>query len=182
MKIVIDGNIGSGKTTQLNILEDLGFKVKREPIDQWPLELFYSDMERWGLTFQLVVLNTLTTEEGEIIYERSPVSAKNVFWRAMKKTDLEDRVFNNYYDVMGWGPDLYILINKSPEMCYEHIQERVQAGDGGVTLDYLKTLDGYYQDMFEELDCPKYKVDGNKPIREVHQDILKWIQNNSASG
>lgn len=182
MKIVIDGNIGSGKTTQLNLLEDLGFRVKREPIDQWPLELFYSDMERWGLTFQLVVLNTLTTEEGFVIYERSPVSARSVFWRAMKKTDLEDQVFNNYYDVMGWGPDLYILINKSPEKCYEHIQERVQAGDGGVTLDYLRTLDGYYHDMFEGLNCPKYMVDGNKPIREVHQDILKWIPNNSASG
>lgn len=182
MKIVIDGNIGSGKTTQLNLLEELGFKVKREPIEQWPLELFYSDMERWGLTFQLVVLNTLTTEEGDVIYERSPVSAKNVFWRAMKKTDLEDQVFNNYYNVLGWNPDIYILINKSPDKCYEHIQDRVQAGDGGVTLDYLKTLDEYYQDMFRCFDCPKYIIDGNKSVREVHQDILKWIPINNASG
>jgi hypothetical protein len=40
MKIVIDGNIGAGKTTQLNLLESKGFKVHREPIEKWPLELF----------------------------------------------------------------------------------------------------------------------------------------------
>jgi predicted ATPase len=41
MKVVIDGNIGSGKTTQLGLLEKAGYIVRREPIDQWPLEEFY---------------------------------------------------------------------------------------------------------------------------------------------
>ena len=33
MKIVIDGNIGSGKTTQLNLVGKDWINVKREPID-----------------------------------------------------------------------------------------------------------------------------------------------------
>lgn len=31
MKVVIDGNIGSGKTTQLDLLEMRGYRVRREP-------------------------------------------------------------------------------------------------------------------------------------------------------
>ena len=57
MKSVIDGNIGCGKTTQLKILENIGFNVRYEPIEDWPLDLFYSDMERWGFLFQIVVLD-----------------------------------------------------------------------------------------------------------------------------
>ena len=56
-KIVIDGNIGAGKTTQLNRIEKLGFRVVKEPIEQWPLDLFYSDPERWGFLFQMVRLH-----------------------------------------------------------------------------------------------------------------------------
>jgi deoxyadenosine/deoxycytidine kinase len=38
MRIVIDGNIGAGKTTQLGLLEKIGYTVRREAIDDWPLE------------------------------------------------------------------------------------------------------------------------------------------------
>lgn len=175
MKIVIDGNIGCGKTTQLNLLEDLGFRVKREPIEKWPLDLFYSDMERWGLTFQMIVLQTLTTEKGFVVYERSPMSSRDVFWETMKKTDLEDQVYRYIFDIEGWGPDVYILINKSPKLCFTHIRDRVQEGDSGVSLEYLQTLDEKYQKMYEKMDCPKYLIDGNKSVREVHQDIVKVV-------
>ena len=51
-KIVIDGNIGSGKTTQLDLLEQQGkYNIKKEPIEKWPLDLYYSDPKRWGFLF-----------------------------------------------------------------------------------------------------------------------------------
>ena len=112
MKIVIDGNIGSGKTTQLDLLDDIGFKVKREPLNQWPLDLYYSDPERWGLLFQLLILQTLKTYPGFMIYERSPISSRDVFWKTMKKTDLENQVYLKEFELQGWFPDVYILISK----------------------------------------------------------------------
>ena len=63
MNIVIGGNISSGKTTQLNFLESIGCEVKREPIEKWPLDLYYSDEERWGFLFQMIVLQTLEKVE-----------------------------------------------------------------------------------------------------------------------
>jgi deoxyadenosine/deoxycytidine kinase len=175
MRIVIDGNIGSGKTTQLNLIEEKGLKVKREPIEKWPLELFYSDKVRWGLTFQLVVLQTLTTEPGLVIYERSPMSSKQVFWELMKKTVVEDQVYKYFYDTVGWGPDVYILIDKSPETCFNHIQTRCQAGDSSVSLDYLKLLDEKYQKMFDSITCPKFRINGEDSVENIHENVFRII-------
>ena len=59
MKIVIDGSIGAGKSTQIDILSKVtGKNVIKEPIHEWPLDLFYQDPSRWGLTMQVAVLNS----------------------------------------------------------------------------------------------------------------------------
>ena len=177
MKIVIDGNIGSGKTTQLGRLASNGWTVKYEPIEQWPLELFYSDMERWGFLFQIVVLQTLKISPGTVIYERSPLSSKDVFWKIMKKTPIEDEVYNRAFEQIGWGPDIYILIDTPPEICLQHIQNRTQAGDGGVSLDYLRQLDEQYKLMYDNLNCPKIKIDGTQTIEKIHESISAYIAN-----
>jgi predicted ATPase len=38
MRVVIDGNIGSGKTTQLELLERKGWFIQKEPIRFMALE------------------------------------------------------------------------------------------------------------------------------------------------
>ena len=68
LKIALEGNIASGKSTLLRLLEDeVGYIVVPEPISKWQgvapmgakscggnlLELFYKDPQRWGLTFQM---------------------------------------------------------------------------------------------------------------------------------
>ena len=58
MKIVIEGNIGAGKTTQLGLLESRGWNVRREAIDQWPLEDFYKDPKRWAFLLHMKILQT----------------------------------------------------------------------------------------------------------------------------
>ena len=173
MKIVIDGNIGSGKTTQINLLESKGYQVFREPIDKWPLELFYSDPERWGLTFQLIILETLKPLDG--IHERCPLTTKDVFWRNLTKTPEEDRVYQWTYGHHGWGPDIYIFLNKPPDMCMKHIQKRNQSGDSGVTIDLLNRLDKNYRDMWDTINCPKWKLDATTTPEIIHEKILNIV-------
>jgi len=178
---VIDGNIGSGKTTQLDLLADRrGYTVQKEPIEKWPLDLYYSDPTRWGFLFQIIILQTLKTVDSPnpVIYERSPLSSRYVFWELMDKTPEEDLAYCTQHDLQGWEPDVYIYIDKSPERCYEHIQDRKgQEGDKAVSLDYLQCLhEKYHQMITNNVKCDrKYIVDGNQSIEAVHQQIYNLL-------
>jgi len=178
MKIVIDGNIGAGKTTQLNMLETSGFKVHREPIEKWPLELFYSDPVRWGLTFQLIILDTLKPIDG--IHERCPRSSKDVFWKGLTKHPEESRVYDCAYNHHGWSPDLYILLDKSPELCMNHIQHRHQDGDSSIDMGLLNQLHNDYHEMYANLECPKYCIDASLSPKQINAKIIYILNGVSA--
>jgi len=179
MKIVIDGNIGVGKTTQLNILEKKGFRVRREPIDEWPLDLFYKDMSRWALTLQLAIMQTHQPFKTKdvVVYERNLLSCRYVFWEYLKANDhvkaVEDVIHERAYDKYQWFPDVYIFMSIEPEEAYEHIQGRSsQAGDTGVTLEYMREIDKLYQTLLMKMPCQVHvvKASGRTP-EEIHEDI-----------
>ena len=99
MHIVIDGNIGSGKTTQLDLLAKKGWSVKREPIDEWPLELFYKDMSRWALLLQMRILQTVRpTKDSVTIYERGLFATRHVFWEYLREKKLVTPEEHTVYD------------------------------------------------------------------------------------
>jgi len=184
MKVVIDGNIGSGKTTQLDLLEKKGHLVVREPIDQWPLDDFYKDPKRWGFYFQMAVLKSLrpvkTTRP--VIYERCLMSSKWVFWANMVKKGIvtkgEDILYSKFYSEYAWYPDLYIYLSKNLDIAWEHIQARNQAGDSGVTREYLEELDGHYKKMILNVPCKIHVINANKSVDEIHKEICDILVEN----
>ena len=101
MLISIEGNIGTGKTTLINILKQKFGKRNNvifvdEPLQQW-LDLkdsdgenilgkFYADQKRWSYSFQMHAFITRSkaileqnTEDNVIIIERSVITDRNVF-------------------------------------------------------------------------------------------------------
>ena len=181
MKFVIDGNIGAGKSTQLGMLERLGLFVKREPIHEWPLDLFYDDMSRWALTLQLAVMQThQPTDEHwstPVFYERSLLASRYVFWENMKQKDLvkaaEDVVHERAYNTYKWYPDVYIYLASDPNENFRHIQSRGQTGDKGRSLEYLESIDNLYEKLLMNIPCRAHVVDtlGCTPA-QVHVKIL----------
>lgn len=183
MHIVIDGNIGSGKTTQLNLLKKIGLSIRCEPIQEWPLELFYKDMSRWAFLLQIRILQTIRPcSKGTHIYERGLLGTRHVFWEYLKAkgfvTPEEHTAYESAYERYGWQPDLYIYLSKSPETAYEHIQKRGQVGDTGVTLDYLKELDHLYTAMIRSVPCQVYVVNANRTPDEIHTEIISILKEN----
>jgi len=178
MKVVIDGNISSGKTSQLNLLKKSGFDIRQEPIENWPLEKYYNDPVGFGFVFQLIVLQSHSriVDSPACIYERFPGSGLNVFWPLMHKSDIENKTMHRIYNKLKWDPDIYIFINKSPKLCYEHLLKRNQTGDNSVSLEYLEQIDEQYQKYFDTLECPKYKIDGNNSVEHIHCEILNLIK------
>jgi deoxyadenosine/deoxycytidine kinase len=180
MKIVIDGLIGAGKSTQVDILSKItGKSVIKEPIGDWPLELFYKDPSRWGFMMQVAVLNSyVKMKESSGIFERCPQSTHDIFWQNLVESKVvtadENTIFEKLYKYHSWNPDVIIFIDKSPEKCYEHIQSRNQTGDTGVSMNYLKSLDVLYTKHFKNND-KIHVIDGNQSIPDVTRDILKII-------
>lgn len=178
--IVIDGNIGAGKTTQLDLLEKKGFRVRREPLDQWPLKEFYQDPSRWAFFFHMVLLKTQKPpSSSRVIYERSLFSSRYVFWKVLVDqghvTQKEDEVYDYFWNKFAWRPKLFIYLSKDPELAFEHIQKRNQAGDTGITLEYLKLLDEKYKELLMCIPCRVVVINANKPAEEIHEEIYKHV-------
>lgn len=120
---VIEGNIGSGKSTLCRMLEEENQKIEviPEPVDAWKacvddvssknlLQCYYEDQYRWGFTFQLYGLLTrmedIMKEMGEgkelRFVERSIYSYKHVFARSLyeagKMTPLEWKMYEGWFD------------------------------------------------------------------------------------
>jgi len=184
MRIVIDGNIGTGKTTQLGLLEKKGWQVRREPIDKWPLEEFYKDPSRWAFLLHMKILQTLrpVKTETSVLYERSIMSSRWVFWPVLQKhgnvTQAEHETYDAFYDQYSWFPDLYIFLAKDVEKAYEHVTKRSQAGDSGVTLEYMKELDAEYQKLIRQVPCKVHVVNANRSVSEIHEEICRILAEN----
>jgi deoxyadenosine/deoxycytidine kinase len=181
--IVIDGNIGSGKTTQLDLLERKGWKVQREPLDDWPLKEFYADPARWAFFFHMVLLKTQKKPGRGVIYERSLFSSRYAFWPVLLKRGLvtkkEDEVYDYFWNKIAWMPDLFIYLSKDPVLAYEHIQKRHQPGDTDITLEYLQDLDAEYKKMIMKIPCRVIVVNANREPEKIHAEICRHLSENN---
>ena len=190
MKVVIDGNIGAGKTTQLDLLETRGLKVVREPIDKWPLDFFYKDMSRWALTLQLAIMQTHQPIETKcvVVYERSLLASRYVFWENMRNkhlvTSVEDDVHERAFETYRWVPDVYIYLAIDPKEAYDHIQTRDgQAGDSGVTIEYLREVHALYEKLIVNMPCRVHVVDvSRRQPEEIHAEILRILSQYTVDG
>lgn len=189
MKFVIDGTMGAGKTTQLDMLERIGLTVKREPVHEWPLDLFYEDMSRWALTLQLAVMQTHQPIKEHwstpVFYERSILASRYVFWEHLKHNDhvkaVEDAVHERAYEKYKWYPDVYIFLVSEPEEAYKRIQKRTQAGDNGITLDYMQSIDRLYMSLVKNMPCRVHMVTTvDRTPEQVHADILDILSQYTA--
>ncbi len=118
---VIEGNIGSGKSTLCKMLENQSdnIEVICEPVQEWKnmfddntsknlLQVYYEDQNRWGFTFQLFGLFTrikdvLNPQVKDLRFvERSIFSYKNVFTRFLfekgKISSLEWKMYNEWFN------------------------------------------------------------------------------------
>jgi deoxyadenosine/deoxycytidine kinase len=159
--IFIEGNVGSGKSTFLKLLEQHGYKIILEPVDEWTqlknsdnknlLENFYADQQRYAYTFQSIAFRTriknLKNYSGELV-ERSIFTDKNVF----AKTCYENGKMNNieWSDYCSWfdwlsdsfdiKPRGFIYLRADPEINYERIKKRSRSGEETIPFEYLQEL------------------------------------------
>lgn len=197
MNIVIDGNIGSGKSTVLNLLKSKNkLNVINEDLVSWKpyLEQFYGDMDKNSLSFQMKVLlhhlevyKNISWEGGNHILERSPLSCIHVFGESLKKegklSDLDIQLMIDYNKAFGWYPDILIYIKTDPEVSFQRIKERGRNGET-VPLNYLKDIHHIYDNLYLNEDRLRslgintkiIVVDGNAEKENVYKEIMEIIE------
>jgi len=173
--ISIEGNIGVGKSTFTNILQNIfrESKIVEEPVDMWLntitksgeniLGLFYKDIPRWGYTFQnlayvtrmMKIQDAIKTNKSIIFLDRSLGTDKNVFEKMLYDdkliTDIEHNMYNLWCDfyknyVNNMSSWKYIYLRCTPNTSYERIKKRGREEEKNITLEYLEKLHKYHEE------------------------------------
>jgi deoxyadenosine/deoxycytidine kinase len=185
--IVIDGNIGSGKTTVIRSLCN-EYNCIEEPVNEWApyLQEFYKDMKGKSLLFQMKVLqHHMKNNKCDINYilERSPLSCIHIFGQKLKddqylsKLDIDLMVDMN--KDFGWYPQNVIYINTPPKVCYDRIHERSRENEI-IPYDYLQSISNLYDELYlnksMNINIPNiYIVDGTQSKENILAEIKKII-------
>ena len=163
---IIEGNIGSGKSTILKKLENLSnVEVVQEPVDKWIeikdndgknlLQHFYEDMNRYSYMFQTMVFKTRIEalskpQEKQFRFsERSIWTDRFVFGKMCledeKMNSIETSCYKYWFEFLEEQfkpkPDGIIYIKCSPEKCLERIEKRGREEESKIPIEYLNTLD-----------------------------------------
>lgn len=146
-------------------LRDL-VEIVPEPIDKWQdvgpdhfniLGAYYDAPERYAYTFQNYVFVTRVMQERESsggikplrLMERSVFSDRMVFVRAVHEAkymnEMEISIYDSWFDPVvsvlpGLIPDGFIYLRATPDTCHKRMMLRKRSEEGGVTLDYLRSL------------------------------------------
>ena len=185
----IEGNVGTGKSTFLQKLKDLGLDVIFEPVDIWTsikndngktlLEEFYNDQKRYAYTFQSIAFRTrvqnIENSKVNTVIERSIFTDRNVFAKTCYENGMMNEIeWNDYTSWFDWlatsfniNPKGYIYLRASPDISYDRIKKRSRSGEETIPFDYLNELHKKHENWL--LDEP------NVLILDVNEDF----ENNS---
>jgi deoxyadenosine/deoxycytidine kinase len=199
--IIIEGQIGVGKTTVGELLErELDISLYRELQHEETLSLldrFYADQPRWAFTLQVHFLNERfrmikqITRDGGGALDRS-IYGDRIFADVLHEdgamTHEEYRTYETLFDNMlehVQPPDLLIYLDCSVDTAIDRIRRRNRGLESGIPRDYLERLNARYLDWYARYELsPKLRVDTDSHPLDVPTNVpvvLEQIQGHLAN-
>ncbi len=184
--VVIEGNIGSGKSTLSNWLAaKTSWQLLHEPVDDNPiLDGFYKDPARNAFAMQVYMLQIRAQDHAYAASRQSPVIMDrsilggDVFANVHRKlgniNDVEWLVYRTlYHDKLEQlyhshrhesPPFTLVYLEVDPEVSFERMRNRNRAVESSVSLAYLRELNGEYNRLIEKIQNKKHTWPGIKLI------------------
>tara|TARA_B100000989_G_scaffold6569_1_gene4565 strand:- start:369 stop:977 length:609 start_codon:yes stop_codon:yes gene_type:complete len=194
--IVIDGNIGSGKSTLIQkLIETYNYhrmpiwNIKTEDVSDWInsgwLEKYYQN-DRFSFGFQMkVLLSHLKQFESlqnsnNIILERSAYTCHYVFGKMLldeeKMDELEYKLEEEYLKNFGKKPDYIIYLKTDAKVTFERINKRSRVGENKISFDYIQKLNDSYTTYLQNSESKIYEINANLSEDEVFYECCAILE------
>lgn len=183
--IVVEGPIGSGKTTLAKMLADkfpvdyLSEKAESNPF----LPRFYQDAQRYGLPTQLFFLFQRANQIKDISQRdmfAKPIIAdffleKDPIFARLNLDDEEYALYHQIYQhlqLKAPKPDLVIYLQTPVEALAERVEARNVSYEQDIPREYLERLANAYSEFFHNYDA--------SPVLIVNNEKLNILKNDSS--
>lgn len=174
--LVIEGNIGAGKTTLAQMIsKKYQAKLVLEQFADNPfLPKFYENQQQYSFPLEMAFLaeryNQLNRElshfdlfssftVSDYYFMKSLIFAQNTL--QPDEYNLYRQFFNIIYERMP-KPDLYVYLHKNPELLLKNIAQRGRSYETNITQDYLgKITQGYFNFFRQQREIRILVIDTN---------------------
>jgi deoxyguanosine kinase len=183
--IVVEGPIGSGKTTLARMLsEKFSTQLLSEKAEENPfLARFYQDAKRYALPTQLFFLfqrSRQIADVNQMDMFSQPITAdffldKDPLFARLNLNDEEYALYHQIYhhlQLKSPSPDLVIYLQTPVDALAERISERNIRYEAGIPNEYIQRLSNAYSEFFHTYDAA--------PVLIVNNEKLNIIKDESA--
>jgi len=197
VRLVVEGNIGSGKTTVMNALADKGYSCYPEPVGSWEGLLIKASQnpETYSADLQRCILLAMAKRNEEAfdatigggvkIFERDIISAIPFIHCAGEKHHIshdEQRALIQQVTTAAQTPEstasLVVFLEAPAQVCLARIRRRNRKGEERLHAPYLKDLG---EKMKESLtaccrgEVPWRIVDASRNVDEVCDAVVQEL-------
>lgn len=197
-KIIVIGNMGSGKSTFCKRLaREWGIKLYEEPVVNNPyLEKYYKDPHRYSFQLQTFMLHQRFIQQQDAMKQDEYVmdlsmDGNSVFTQVMfnegymseEDYQLFNQMYHTYKELVD-KPDLIVYLDCSPKECMKRMRFRGRGYESNVDLSYLEHLESVYEELYKEyplgkrirIPCDKLNLKSNdRDFKGVIDTISKFL-------
>lgn len=186
--ITIDANIGAGKTTVLNWLnQNYNIPIDLEPIELWEphlKELYKNKSNVFPFQVRVWLDRCFPKENNSILFmERSPYFQEDVFLniaiQEQTMTEEEIDILQKLYNKINWKPSLYVYLKSDPFQCSKRINKRGRDSEGNIPHSYLEKLHELHEKCYQKAlheGVPTLQIDVESKTPEmISNEIISFM-------
>jgi deoxyadenosine/deoxycytidine kinase len=186
---VIEGNIGSGKTSLVKkIAEDFDTNIILEEFEENPfLSSFLENQDKNNLAVELQFLIDRFHQLNKVSGSSKKSIAdyfieKSLIFSNTNLSQMEKDLFDNYFNVLFnrvVKPDLLVYLSVSTERLLQNIEKRGRSYEQKISAEYLEKIHQAYLKHFDSLRTQRVLIIESSNIdfvlNEAHYDKIKEL-------